>query len=245
MYFKNHCMHCGTCIQTCPKSAITVDSEMQIKIDRIVCDLCGRCVKSCPTSSMNISGKYMTSGEILEIVEEDKELYLLSGGGVTLSGGEPLFHDGIIDLLKQMKQRKIHVVIETAGNVLPEIMIEAVKYTDLFLYDIKIWDDMKHREYCKCTNKRIIENLHVLKNENANVQVRIPVIPTINDDENEIIHIVENIKKIGFCIPELLIFNTFGAFKYDALDRIYQFINTKKITPEKMDFFKNIVADVF
>lgn len=245
MYFKSNCIHCSTCIKTCPISAISIGEENQLKINRATCTLCGLCVKNCPTESLKISGKCMTKSEILDIVEEDRELYQLSGGGVTFTGGEPLAHDGIIELLEEAKRRELHIVIETAGNVSPQILREAAGLTDLFLYDIKFWDEQKHLEYCGCSNRRIIDNLRMLKKLDAKVQVRIPVIQTLNDSEEEITLIAKNIKEIGFGIPGLLLFNKFGTFKYDALDRLYTVKDIKLMDQQKLNYLKNIVADVF
>lgn len=222
MYFEQSCLHCGTCVQACGVGAVGLDAAGgRLRIDRQACTLCGLCEKACPTGALSIAGRYMTAGEILDIAEEDIEFFRLSDGGLTLTGGEPLLHEGASGLLADAKRRGLNTVVETAGCVPAPALLEAARHTDLFLFDMKIWNERRHQTLCGRSNRLIKENLLALKETGARVQVRIPVVPAVNDSEEELGNIVRFVKTAGFGPPELLMFNKLGAFKYKALGRQY------------------------
>jgi pyruvate formate lyase activating enzyme len=240
MYYSNNCIECVSCIGVCDNEAIYVKQGGGLKIDYSRCKNCGRCVEICPTTALKTAGKEMTVSEVLDIVEQDREMYELSGGGMTVSGGEPLLQKNIVELLKEAKRRNISTAIETAGNVSCEMLKKVVPYTDLFLYDIKTFDEKKHVKYCGCSNKKILANLKFLKKIGAKANVRTPVIPGVNDTEEEIKRIKKYVMDVGYEKPELLKFNKLGSSKYTALGMTYEAMELELTEDEKFKKLEQI-----
>ena len=151
------------------------------------CIKCGRCDDICPTGARETIGREMTVGQVIKEVEKDFAFYEQSGGGVTFTGGEPFIQfDFLYALISECREKGIHTAIETCGHTSWENLREASKYTDLFLYDLKLIDGEKHRRYTGVSNKLILENLREIAAIHSNICVRIPLIPGINDDEENI-----------------------------------------------------------
>ncbi len=205
LFYKEKCVGCGACTDLCDKAH--TDN----------CTACGRCAEVCRNKAKKISGRSADSDEIVAEVIRDKEFYKTSGGGVTLSGGEPLLQpDFAADILKKCKNNNIHTAVETAGNVKWESFLKILPYTNLFLFDIKCMDEKKHTEFTGVSNRLILENAQKLKNVGANILFRTPVILGYNDSE---------IKAIAdFCRPfdyEILAYHKTGCGKYSALGLSY------------------------
>ncbi len=220
MYFENLCIRCGQCIRVCTRGALEAGNKHALRIGRSVCDACGKCAGICPAGALKIAGKYMTAQEILERVCMDREFFG-QDGGMTLSGGEPLYHKNAAALLKLAREEGINTAVQTAGHIEREALKQAARYTDIFLYDLKAYDDAKHKKACGSGNARILSNLEWLAGNGARVRVRIPVIPGVNDGWEEIGKIAKYVKGLGLSAPELLAFHTLGAAKYRALGRRY------------------------
>ena len=221
MYFKNKCIHCGCCINECSQGAVQL-ANGEIYIQRSSCLTCGACAKVCPTGAMEISGRAMSIEEVMQKVLEDKPFYELSGGGVTLSGVEPLLQKSSVALLKAARQNGIHTAVETAGNLPLEVIKKAMPFVDLFLYDVKCMDDDLHKKVCGASNKRILQNLKFLAKTGAELCIRTPVIPNVNDTKDGIQSIRSLARSLKLNEPEFLRFNKLGAAKYDALGRVYK-----------------------
>ena len=182
MYAQSKCIVCGTCASVCPEKAIKLYAS-GIEIDPSLCTSCGKCAGICPTRALEMSGKRMKSEEILEIIEKERPFFEQSGGGVTFSGGEPLLHtEMLFPLLDECGKKGIHRAIDTAGNVDTNIILEAAKRCELFLYDLKHIDTELHKEYTGTGNTLILENLRRLASTGARIIIRIPVIGEVNDD---------------------------------------------------------------
>ncbi len=206
MFHKNRCNGCGKCKEKCPNS-----------LEK--CDLCGKCTFYCPNDAREICGKEYTVDQLMTEILKDKTFYENSGGGVTFSGGECMLQiDFLTEILKTCKENGIHTAVDTAGHVPYEYFERILPYTDLFLYDIKCMDAEKHKHYTGVANTRILENLSALLKTSACVWVRIPVIPSVNDAEEEIAAIRAFLDEHGF--PEKvepLPYHRIGEHKYGAL----------------------------
>ena len=205
LYFdKEMCVECGKCLEICVQNAIKFDNKY--RIDRSLCNLCGICIDVCPNKALKFVGKNYTIEELMKIILKDKVFYDNSGGGVTLSGGEPLYHiDFVHNLLKELKKEEIHVCIETCGfynkNQFEKLILP---YVDLIYFDLKLSDPILHAQYCKVSNERIFENFEiVIKKQNIEVLPRIPLIPEITDTPENLRKLARylktlHVKKIGF-----------------------------------------------
>ena len=221
-FLKTLCKHCGRCAAHCPRGAILSDPDR--RIDREKCDSCGRCVDACYYGALVRYGKEMTVEEVYDKVRRDKMFYDTSGGGVTVSGGEPLTHaDFVRRLFELCRGEGINTCVETCGCV-PQSAFEAVlPLTDTFYFDLKLMDSGKHREYTGLGNETILENARFLAESGASILFRQPLIPGVNSAEANVRATAEFIRSLGR--PELAIqlipYHRMGTSKYAALDLPY------------------------
>lgn len=196
MYAPAKCIKCGSCVAACPENAITLTPN-GIVTNPDLCKICGKCAEVCPTKAIEMSGKVMTVPEIIDIIEKERIFFDQSGGGVTFSGGEPLIHSKMLfELLDECRKRKIHTAVDTAGNVSADIILEAAKKTDLFLYDLKMMDSDLHKKWVNTSNERILQNLKTISEAGAHIIIRIPLIGGVNDT-------IQNIEQTAKFISEL------------------------------------------
>ena len=183
LFSAGKCIGCGECVTVCPQWACKLTAA-GIVTDSKLCDLCGSCAEVCPTLATELSGEYRSTAELLKIIEKERPFFDQSGGGVTISGGEPLLYPKfLLELLTACGQRQIHRCIDTAGLAKTEILLEVAKRTDLFLYDLKLLDNKKHQEWTGIGNELILHNLIALAKTGAAIQLRIPLIRGVNSDE--------------------------------------------------------------
>ncbi|TKJ24963.1 MAG: glycyl radical-activating protein [Promethearchaeota archaeon Loki_b31] len=200
---KDSCSECGTCLKVCNQDAI--DFSNKYRIDRSLCNLCGKCIEVCPNYALEFVGQEYSIKELLEIILKDKIFYKNSGGGVTFSGGEPLYHiDYINELVKELKKEDIHVCLETSGYYNRDKFYEFIlPYIDLIYFDLKIYNPKLHARYCKVSNESILENFEdIIKNKSIEILPRIPLIPNITDTDENLSNLANylktfKIKKIG------------------------------------------------
>lgn len=186
MYSPAKCINCGTCVAVCPEKAITLTSQ-GINIDATLCSRCGKCAEICPTKAIEMSGKIMSVSEIMNIIEKERVFFDQSGGGVTFSGGEPLVYPRLlIELLDACGKRGIHRAVDTAGHVNTETLLEVALRTDLFLFDLKMMDAGRHKQYTGVRNELILYNLKVLAATGTQIIIRIPLVGGVNDHEKNI-----------------------------------------------------------
>lgn len=218
---------CSNCIDICRKAAIAPQDGAhddgsgnlirRIRIDRSVCDNCGDCVPTCNRRALEMCGTDYTLEALLGRVLKDVAFYEQSGGGVTLSGGEPLCQPAfVLSFLTALKERRVHTALDTTGHADFDIIKSALPLTDLFLYDLKHMDSERHREATGVPNERILENAAKIAASGGKIQIRIPIIPDFNDSE-------ENIQSTGsFCrslgeavvLIQLLPYHNLGAMKH-------------------------------
>ena len=208
MFYKDKCTFCGKCKEKCPNN-----------LEK--CNLCGNCTIYCPVEARRVCGKEYTADEVLKEVIKDKAFYDNSGGGVTLSGGECMLQiDFLLEILKKCKQNGISTAVDTAGHIPFESFEKILPYTDMFLYDFKVFDNEKHKKYVGVGNELILENLKKLLNLGAKVYIRIPVIEGVNDTLSEMQNIKEFLYKNGKPEKvELLPYHAMGENKYRAIGK--------------------------
>lgn len=187
---------------------------------REVCQGCGACTEQCYSNALVLKGKSMTVEEVVEIIEEDSVFYENSGGGVTFSGGEALLQkEFLLELLKQCKFRGIHAAVDTAGNVPWQSLEEVLPYTDLFLFDLKVMEDEKHKSATGVSNRLLLDNLYKLSSAGAAIHVRIPVIPGINNSEDNMKRVVDFTEGLtGIKQIDLIPLHKMAVDKYKSLD---------------------------
>jgi len=249
-YIESRCIgvhSCGLCIRNCVKGAILALNG-KISINRAKCDNCGKCAEVCPAKALKVFGDFVSVEDILKISAEDESFHNRSGGGVTLSGGEPTLQADFIEkLLTSYRDFGIHSAIETCGFSEWSEFEKVCRNVNLLLYDIKLMDSKKHKQFTGRTNEIILENLKNVATVFPNVPIiaRTPIIPGFNDRETDISEIAKYLKNIKTVKKyELLEYHRFGEVKYTQLGRIYTFNRLQKVTEEKMKKLKEIANTI-
>lgn len=208
MFYRDKCTGCGKCKEVCP-----------YHLEK--CDLCGKCTFYCPVDARKVCGRKYTADEVLAEVVKDKSFYETSGGGVTFSGGECMLQiDFLLELLKKCKENGIHTAVDTAGHLPFENFEKIVPYTDLFLYDIKCFNTQQHKKYVGVGNELILANLRRLFETGVPIWIRIPIIPGVNDNAEEIKQIKSFLDMCGKPEKiELLPYHAMGENKYYAIGK--------------------------
>ena len=241
IYYQENCTQCGSCIENCPTNSIIKDSKWGLKTDQN-CNLCGKCVESCLYDAREIIGEKKRVSEILELIRRDRSYYDYSGGGITLTGGEPLFQcDFAVELLKAFKREGINTAVETTGYTSRECLKKAVDNLDLIFYDFKHFDDQKHKQYTGVSNQIIKENLCWLNNylKEAKIIIRIPYIPEHNSspaEQKQIYKYLKQFKRVKRI--EIMPYHRLGAAKYEGLNREYAL---KDLEPVNKNELKHLV----
>lgn len=216
------CIGCGDCLKNCPSALHAFDESGVHRIDRASCAACGSCVEGC-VGALEMSGKTMTIDQIIHEVLKDKAFYDNSGGGMTVSGGDPMFRPAFtLALLKAAKDAGLHTCIETSGYARWEDIEALMPYTDLFLWDVKETDDARHREFTGVSNARIFENLRRLDAAGGKMVLRCPLIPGYNDRDEHfaaIAALAEELQNVQGVDVEP--FHPLGKSKAEALGESY------------------------
>ena len=228
MFYASKCVSCGNCKEKCPNS-----------LEK--CDLCGNCTIFCAHGAREICGKEYTVDEVMSEILKDKLFYEASGGGVTFSGGECMLQiDFLLELLKACKAEGIHTAVDTAGHIPYEYFEKIFPYTDLFLYDFKCFDTETHKKYTGVGNELILQNLARLLKEKVPLWIRIPIIPDVNDSEDEIKSILGFIAENGKAEKiELLPYHAMGEHKYAAIGKAVQKFTVPN--DEKMEQLRKLI----
>lgn len=240
MYKKDDCLHCGRCITACKRGAISPDHKTWI--DRTVCSGCGECVNACPVGALVLKGKTMSVQQVICELKKDATTYRRSGGGITLSGGEPLMqYEFASELLQACKGQGWNTAIETTG-IGSEVAIEQViPYVDTVLLDIKHMDKDVHRTFTGGTNELVLKNAPRISQISSTV-IRVPVIPGFNYSVEAIRKIAEYAKTLtGVRTIHLLPYHSFGENKYDLMGKDYQLGHIKPLHPEDLGECKAVV----
>ncbi|MGE5255252.1 MAG: glycyl-radical enzyme activating protein [Hyphomicrobiales bacterium] len=186
VYLHDRCIGCGVCIENCPCHALS-RSRQGIVVDEALCRHCGRCVDVCPMEARESTGWVVSVPDLVKSIERDIPFYDQSCGGVTFSGGEPLCQpDFLLATLEECGRREIHRAVDTSGYADPGLLLEVARRVELFLYDLKLVDPLKHRAHTGVDNARILTNLRQLSGTGVEIVIRIPLIPGVNDDAESI-----------------------------------------------------------
>lgn len=230
LHTKSKCSKCFRCVSNCKNSAITMpenpmDKDAWPVIDHTICANCQMhtCVDGCYNAALENVGKQMTVDEVMDRLEGDEPFFRKSGGGVTLSGGEPLLHAEFSrEILRRCKENYIHTAIETTGFAPWEKFQSVLEYTDMVLYDIKHMDSAIHKELTGVPNELILENLKkTVAETSATVIVRVPVIPGANDSDENMEATAAFVQQAGVGIVHILPYHRMGLGKYAGLCREY------------------------
>jgi pyruvate formate lyase activating enzyme len=246
IYQDERCSGCGLCVTICPEKALQISetNQQRIVINYNICTSCGSCLDICYFNALRLAGNQMTVGDLLKDLLKDRPFFQRSGGGVTLSGGEPLLQPQFsYHLLLACSFNQIHTAIETSGFAPWKIVSRIVKVADLILYDFKLLDPIQHERYTGVRNDIIIRNLHRLARLNKEVQVRIPCIPGINDSKEHIRRVACYIYSIGLKSITLLPYNATDGAKYHWIGRLYPLLKIKTQSKEYMRQLLEICED--
>ncbi len=237
---EERCVGCGSCLKACPEGCISlVDGRSQT--DFVKCTACGQCVDYCNLNLRTLIGEEYDVDTLVSLLQKDEIFYEESGGGVTLSGGEVMTQDMdyLEALLKKLFRLGIQVNIDTCGQAPYENFARVLSYVDTFLYDIKVLDDEKHREYTGVSNRLILQNLEKLVAAGAKINLRIPVISGVNAEETKMIAIINYLREHEMYPVKvnLLPYHNTGSGKYARLGENYEGVAFATPTNEEMEGF--------
>jgi pyruvate formate lyase activating enzyme len=232
---SERCVCCGACVAACPQQAVSLD--LPGRIDRLRCDDCGKCVLACPSSALAHVGRVFRVDELVEVLVRDEPYYRHSGGGVSFSGGEcTMFPEYLEHLASELKQRSIHLLVETAGAFDGAWFAQSLlPLLDLVYFDVKIADADAHRAYTGCDNQRVFENLALLvRAAPERVQVRIPLVPGITATRENLDGLAKSLRDRGVRRAILLPYNPLGRHMAQRFGRATPPIAEDFMTKEEL-----------
>lgn len=238
MHDEKKCVRCHCCQNECEKKAIDFDPDF--KINRNLCDGCQKCMDVCIPEAISFSGKEMTIDEILEEISKDDAYYKNSNGGITLSGGEPLFQfEEVFKLIQILKEKGYHIAIETTGMYNLNVLKKVEPYIDLFLHDIKHLNKEKLESITGASKEIVFNNLDYLsKTCKEKVIIRTPVIPGFN--EEIVKDIILYAKEKGFKEVNLLPYHSLGKNKWHNLKKDYVYENEKMMDKSHLSSYTEL-----
>ncbi len=240
MYTASKCIGAVKCIEVCPEGALELSRD-GIKTDAEKCTLCGQCALVCPTKAIEMSGKEYTNDELMRIIERETIFFDQSEGGVTFSGGEPLMHHRkLIELLDRCGEKQIHRVVDTTLFATEKVLKEVAKRTELFLVDLKAFDEEIHKKYTGVSNELILKNIALLAENNVDFIIRIPFIKGVNADEETLMKEAAFLGALPWQRREvnLLPYHDIAHGKHQKLGSVYKDYQLE--TPDETDIQKAI-----
>lgn len=243
MLHSGRCIGCGKCIAACPENLHSFSESGEHCIERERCTACGKCVEIC-TGALELVGREVSVEEILKEVMRDALFYKNSGGGITLSGGEPLMQpEFTLALLKAAKEKGLHTCIETCGFAKWEQIETLIPYVDIFLWDYKECDPARHKAYTGVSADVILENLHRLNEAGASVILRCPIIPGYNDREEHFAAIAQLAEELSSVIcVDIEPYHPLGKPKSESLGETYALDALTFPTDETVEYWINTIS---
>lgn len=219
-FFQQHCSLCGACVNACPNGVHAIIDGCHT-LDRDKCQFCGHCINACRNRALDMIGRLWSVEEVFDELMRDARFYKTSGGGITISGGEPLLQtDFIAKLLKACKAAGFHCALETSGFASYHSFQKVLPYVDLFLFDVKETNPQKHIAFTGVDNGLILQNLHQLHADGAKILLRCPIVPGLNDREDHLKAIADMSKELDRCVgAELLPYHKFGVIKNQRIGK--------------------------
>ena len=245
-FIKNLCTECGKCAEVCPDGALIYEEGKLPRIDRRQCTGCGACSTVCSYQALVLYGRPMNADEAFDAVNRDKIFYQASGGGVTVSGGEPLLQSQFVcDLFEKCRRAGIHTCMETSGYAAEPALRQVLPHTDYILYDLKHLNSEKHHQYTGKPNSLILSNAKIVAESGIETLYRMPLILGINDDVQNIKETADFLHSLGnnALRIELMPYHRLGKGKYEALERQYLLSEILPPEPEHLETIKNIFKD--
>jgi len=248
MLWDSRCIGCGECLGHCPQEAIQAvlgsDGKVRSITDRARCTRCGECIEACAAGARELVGQQMSVRGVMGEIERDRTFYEESGGGATFSGGEPLAQaDFLENLLTACKSQDIHTAVDTSGYATWATIDRIRAKTDLFLYDLKLMDDSRHIQYIGVSNRRILANLRALAKHGQRIIVRVPLIPGINDDEDNLRQLGEFTKSLPRLERvDVLPYHPSALGKYERLAYPYSLTGTPQPSEERVQEIVDLLA---
>ncbi len=237
MVVESRCIRCGACVEVCKYQKVVADgspARVELPLD---CEGCTDCVEVCPTGARVLQGREVTPSEVLEEVLADRVFYEESQGGVTFSGGEPLLQFEFLRCLLELSQKQgLHTAVDTCGFAPTDHLLAIAPLTSLFLYDIKFIDEKKHEQFTGVSNQRILDNLQALAKVHGTIWLRVPVIPGVNDADEELEAIAELAAGLpGIRQVTLLGYHKTGVQKFKRLGKEYTLAGLEPPSKERME----------
>ena len=233
IYFRERCRVCADCVPACPYGAIVLSDGAPAKLP--LCRCCGTCVDACRAGARELAGRSWNLSELMREIERDVIFFDESGGGVTFSGGEPLFQAQFVEALADgCRERRIHTVLDTCGFARPDVFLRVAAKADLVYYDFKLANPAKHRAFTGVSNEVILNNLKALAEVGRAVVIRYPVIPGINDSEEDTAEAAAVLSGLRIERVDLLPYHRIGVDKYRRLGVEYQLEAAQPPPAERM-----------
>ncbi len=224
MYASSKCIGCSTCVRACPTGALALTPQ-GIVCDSSLCDVCGECATVCPTKATEMSGEITTVDQLMDRIEGETVFFDQSGGGLTVSGGEPLtYPDFVSALFDACGRKRIHRTLDTSGLARTEVLLGIAERTDHFLFDLKLMDSARHKRHTGVGNELILRNLVALAETGASINIRIPLISGINDDDDNAERSAAFVAGLAGAKKQvnLLRYHNIAAKKYERLGLSYE-----------------------
>jgi pyruvate formate lyase activating enzyme len=236
------CIRCGLCVPVCPVHAVTLVEGKPV-IDRITCTVCGKCAEVCNAQALVVLGHRMTVAQLVAEVKKDEIVFKYSHGGVTISGGEPLFVPGFaLKLLQAFKQEGINTGVDTSGQIPWSGLEPILPYVDFFLWDIKHMDPVQHKRLTGVSNELILSNARKVSERHVPLYIRIPLIPGCNDSEENIRATAEFAKGLDSVVEVgIMPLHHLGKSRYESLNLPYPIDGLALIPEEQLQKTKSLI----
>jgi pyruvate formate lyase activating enzyme len=241
-YYSHKCINCGECVLVCPRKAHKIENGLHT-FDRDLCMSCGKCSVVCGSGALKMFGIMRSAENVAEELLRDQFIYEATGGGVTVSGGEPTLQaDFCVELFKILKEKNVNIALDTSLYSSWENIEKLLPYVDTYLVDLKFFDAKQHQLLTGVDNQIILENLKKLDKEGKSIEIRIPYVPTLNDDTVEkyvpFLKTLNNLKAV-----KILPYHNYATEKYEALSMDYSLKDILVPTENELNKQRQILRD--